>query len=186
MRLQAAQINHFSDYHFQRYVIHVDPAKVAVTDLFRPEFWVNGSPKLKVLDRIRVKATDDSWDFELTVLGKPEVGRGVIVGLWPRYPGGMTAEELAKAGDMVKSQLVASSVNGKPVPRVEPDGREGWRVIDIAGEIASRNHRSEADANVAMAKYISQLGIKTVVEPRPPEAKAEPAKAAAPKTKAAA
>ncbi len=179
---QPEQFRLPSGQHYIEYYIEVDPAGTAVTDLFRPEFWVNAGDLIKPLAHIRVRATDNSYDFRLTVIGKPENGKGLIVDLWPRYPAGMSREELQAAGDMVRTVLRASTVNSKPVPRVEPHGRDGWRVIGIAGEIVSSGHRGEADANIAMAKHLSQLGIKTVIEPVAevkPEGKAKAAAKAA-------
>ncbi len=175
---QPEQFRYASGQHYIEHFIEV-PAHVAITDLFRPEFWINAGEGVKEKAFIRVRASDRSYDIMLTVSGKPENGKGLIVDLWPLLPAGMSHAELHHAGDMVKTVLKDSVVAGKRVPRVEPHGREGWRVIGIAGEIVSSGHRGEAEANLAMARHMAQLGIKTV-EPVKEEVKPEPkAKAAA-------
>ena len=172
--LQSNQFVHLASYHFQTWRVVIDPAKFQVADLFRPQVWVNAI-KFRVDDRIRVIATDKSFDFELTVTGKPEIGGGLVVDVWPRFPKGVMTEaaELADAADVVKRELIASTINGKPVPRVEETKADGWRVIDINGDVASKNHRSESAANVAMSKMLAQLGIdKVTAEKAKPAGKA--------------
>lgn len=172
------------------YIVHYveAPPHAALVDMFRPEFWTAAGDLVKPPSFIRVRATDDSFDVMFRVLRKPTEGKGLVVDLWPRFQGTMTHAELQAAGDLVKTVLKTSTIGGKPVPRVEPHGREGWRVIGIAGEIVSTNHRGEAEANLAMTRHMTQLGIKTIVEPEPvreepkveakPEPKAKAAKAA--------
>lgn len=169
--LQHIQLSQLAEYHYRTWRIVIDPAKTPVTDLFRPQYWVNAT-KIKVDDRIRVIASDKSFDFEITVTGKPEIGGGLVVDMWPRYPQGVASEAkaIAEAADAVKRELVASTVNGKQVPRVEQVGTDGWRVIGLDGNVASRNHRSESAANVAMGKMLAQLGIDKPAPEKPGKA----------------
>lgn len=176
--LLPVAVTHLADYHYRTYRIIVDPAKTPITDIFRPQYWVNAT-KLAVDDRIRVIALDKSYDFEIVVVGKQEVGGGLVVDLWPRYPQGMgqgaaeQAKAIADAADIVKRELVASTVAGKPVPRVEQVGVDGWRVVGLDGTVHSKNHRSESAANLAMSNMLRKLGITEAA----PE-KAKPGKAA--------
>jgi hypothetical protein len=169
--LQHVQLTNLAAYHYQTWRIVIDPAKTPVEDIFRPQFWVNAT-KVKVDDRIRILASDKSYDFEITVTGKPEVGGGLVVDVWPRLPKGLGnasegAAELVAATDIVKRELVASTVAGKQVPRVEQVGVDGWRVIGLDGTVASKNHRSESAANVAMSKMLNQLGIDKPAPEKP-------------------
>ena len=169
--LQHVQLSQLAEYHYRTWRIVIDPAKTPVEDVFRPQFWVNAT-KVKVDDRIRVIASDKSFDFELTATGKPEIGGGLVVDVWPRFPKGVMAEAkaLADAADAVKREMVATTVNGKAVPRVEHVAADGWRVIGIDGNVASKNHRSESAANVAMTKMLSQLGIDKAAPEKPGKA----------------
>lgn len=164
--LPSKQLDHLAEYHYRTWRAVIDQTKTDIADLFRPQFWVNAI-KVAVDDRIRVIAADKSFDFELTVTGKPESGAGLVVAVWPRFPDGtMTeAKSLAHAAEVVQRELVATTVGGKAVPRIEKTEAEGWRVIDIKGDVQSRNHRSESAANLAMSKYMQQLGIDTVAKP---------------------
>lgn len=163
---QPSDFDQLSDYHHNRWRIVIDPKLTAPTDVYKPEFWVNGTKKLRVRDVITVIAKDDSFQFEVKVMGKPETGNGLVVELAERFPAGMTAAQFHAAGLAARSTLSTSTVAGKPVPRVEHTEAEGWRVIDLKGEVASKGHRNEAAANVAMSKYLSQLGIDKVAEPK--------------------
>ena len=164
-------LSELGQYKYQTWFVVIDPSKAV--DIFRPQYWVNAT-KFKVNDRIRVIASDQSFDFELVVTGKPEVGGGYVVDVWPRFPQGVMAEAkaLSDAADAVKRELVASTVNGKAVPRVEENKADGWRVIGIDGNVASKNHRSESAANLAMSKMLNQLGID---KPAPEKAAAKSA-----------
>lgn len=168
-------LSELAQYKFQAWYVVVDPSKA--TDIFRPQYWVNAT-KFKVNDIIRVVASDKSFDFLITVTGKPEVGGGYVVDMWPRYPQALQhavpadAAALSDAADVVKRELVASTVNGKPVPRVEQVGVDGWRVIGLDGTVHSKNHRSESAANLAMSNMLRKLGI---TEPAPEKATAKSA-----------
>lgn len=177
--LPSIQIDHLAEYHYRTWRIIIDPKTIAPAELFRPQFWVNATKKFAVDDRIRVIALDKSFDFELTVTGKPDSGAGLVVAVWPRFPDGVMSEAkaLADAAEVVQRELLASTVAGKPVPRVENTKADGWRVIDIKGDVHSKNHRSESAANLALSRYMTQLGIDKVAEPA---AKAAPEPSATP------
>lgn len=176
--LMPVQLDQLAEYHYRTWRILLDPKKTPVAEIFRPQFWVNAT-KIKVDDRIRVIASDKSFDFEITVTGKPESGAGLVVAVWPRFPEGVMSEAkaLSDAAEVVQRELLASTVGGKAVPRIEHTEAEGWRVIDIKGDVHSRNHRSESAANVAMGKYLKQLGIDKVAEPAKAALAAQPVNA---------
>lgn len=135
----------------------------AFEDLFKPQWWVHHAAKLNIGDLVRIRAADGSFDVAVTVTAK--VPGGLKVELWPNIPsaGGDLAAQ-AQAGkavaDASRKVGIKRKVAGKPVPRVEFQKASGWRVLGHDGNEVSRNHRSEAEAEDALAAYLSVQGVE--------------------------
>lgn len=155
------------------------PAGTKVTDLFKPQFWVHHAKRLKQGDLVRVRAVDGSWDVMITAVA---VASGaVVMEPWPKLPPGLDMAAFTHNADLARRTLVQTTVAGKVVPRVEFTRSTDWRVIDLAGNEHSRNHRSEPDAAAALREYINKLGysdLKPIHEPAAPPAAAGDALAA--------
>lgn len=144
-----------------RYYVEIDVDRVQPAALFRQDFWVN-QVHLRKGDILRCVANDGSYDFEMRVhSNKVKDSKATItVSLYPIVPDFII--EAAESGEATKQ--MATHVNGKPVPRVEQAGADGWRVIGFAGEVVSHGHASQAVATLSMAEYINDAGITTVAE----------------------
>ena len=158
---EILQRRHEENQRSTRYYVEVDVERVAPADLFRQEFWVN-QINLKKGDILRCVASDGSYDFEMRVnsAAVKDNKNNVTVGLYPIIPDYIV--EAANSG--AAAVQMASHVNGKPVPRVENAGADGWRVIGFSGEIASRNHVSQAAATLAMVEYVNAANIESIAE----------------------
>lgn len=158
---EILQRRHEEQQRSTRYWIDVDVERVKPEALFRHEFWANQA-NLRKGDILRCVASDGSYDFELRVNGSvvKEGKRTVTVGFYPIVPDFII--EAAESEEPTKQ--MATHVNGKPVPRVENVGAEGWRVIGFSGEVVSHNHEHQAAATLAMAHYVNDAGITAVSE----------------------
>lgn len=159
-----------------RYYVEINVERVAPADIFRQEFW-HYQTNLRKGDILRCVASDGSYDFELRVNSQTmKEGKNLItVSLYPILPDYII--EAAQSGTQTKQ--MATHFNGRPVPRVEQAGADGWRVIGFSGEVVSKNHPSQAAATLNMAEYINNAKIDAVAElvdsiPDAPEA-AKPA-----------
>lgn len=136
------------------------PPGYVFDDLFSPGFWSHHS-RLAVGDLIRIKAFDGSFDFNVSVLAKPQ--GGAVVDVWPRYPAGT---DLAAARDATaraaeaRPKVVPIMSNGKVAVRVEYREATKWRVIALDGSELSHGHETEAAAEEARDKYLKELGME--------------------------
>jgi len=160
--LNPVQLNALADQHFTRWYIEIDPAYTPVEHVFRPQFWAS-CLRLNVKDIIRVRATDDSYDFQLRVVGKEmERHKPVLrVEIWPKVP------EFVQAAEIKGRELVPTILNGKPVPRIDHAPIDGWRLIGFTGEIVQKGLPSEGDAQIAMSRYIQAAGIDRILDQAP-------------------
>jgi hypothetical protein len=160
---EILQRRHEESQRSTRYYIEVNVERTPPATLFRHEFWANQT-NLKKGDILRCVASDGSYDFEMRVNNVAiKDGKNIVtVGLYPIVPDFIL--DAAESGESVRQ--MTTHVNGKPVPRVENAGADGWRVVGFAGEIVSRNHASQASATMAMAQYINGTGIADVAEAR--------------------
>lgn len=143
-----------------RYHIRVDPKQNPPEDIWRPQFWVNCAQKLSASDIIRIEAADGSYDFCVKVVGRVTHNGKLAARVepWPILP-----QYVVDARDAA-TELVPTTINGKPLPRVEATNADGWRVIGLDGQIASKNHLRESDAMAAMADYLTAHGITSVAD----------------------
>lgn len=164
--LNPVQLNQLADQHYQRWYIEIDPAYTPVEDVFRPQFWAS-STRLSVKDVIRVRAKDDSYDFQLRVVGKHMVdGKHTLrVEIWPKLP------DFVVEASVAGSELIPTTLNGKPVPRIDYAEADGWRVIGFTGEVVARGLPTEGDAQLALSQLLDGAGIKRVADRAPVDAK---------------
>jgi hypothetical protein len=66
-----------AEHAYRTWRVEIDPKTTPTADLFGPQFWANAT-KIDADDRIRVVATDKSFDFELVVKGRMP-GLGLLV-----------------------------------------------------------------------------------------------------------
>jgi len=136
------------------------PDGATLADVLRPDFWKHHHTVLKVGDLIRIRANDGAFDMMLTVIAK---GQGAVtMDVWPKFP---DAADLQRAADVAavavkaRSVLVARSVHGKMVPRVEFTRATNWRVIALDGNEHSSGYRTQAEAHMVMKDYLVKLKI---------------------------
>lgn len=163
-QLPAGALNHLADYMYStRFVVL--PPDVDSKELFKPGFWAHHAVKLKLNDIVRVRADDGSFDFMLTVIRKDQ--GAVLMDIWPKYPVRASSAEaasdaMAKVAAESRSTLVRSKVLGKEVPRVEHTKATKWRVIGLDGKEYAKDFDVKEDAEKAMDKYMTGLGITKV------------------------
>jgi hypothetical protein len=164
---------------YRTWCIDIDPKLNPIADVARPQFWVNAT-KLTKGDLIRVRATDGSYDFFLVVKGRTIGGKlAARVSIHSGH-GDNLPRYVIDAFQRHSSEMVATSVNGMPLPRVDFVDKIGWRVIGFDNLVASQGHETEAAAMIAMGEYINVFGLKTVsdaprVDPRTGEVTPEKA-----------
>jgi hypothetical protein len=150
---------------YQTWYVTIDTKRVAVADLFRPQYWI-ACLHLKTNDLIRCVANDGSYDFTLKVKTYDVANskNAVTVELWPK----LTPEIVAEAEGEAASEMVPTVINGKPVPRVESFAmsgeRIGWRLIGFDGDVVDDQLQSEDNANAAYDGYLTAHGITHELE----------------------
>lgn len=156
--LDPVHLSQLAEQKYRTWYVEIDPTRTPIEDVFRPQFWVNCGKMMKP-DLVRVRAIDGSYDMMLSITGKTVAGKTAIkVEIWPNVP------DYVLLAAQSATEMLPTTIGGKPVPRVDYAQADGFRVIGFNGDIASRGHESEAAANVAMAEYIHVFGIKSVAD----------------------
>jgi len=156
--LPATLFNELADYKFDRRFAVLPPG-TTFEDLFIPTLWAHYANKFKKYDIIRVVAEDGEFDVNLTV-DSVAVG-GISMKPWPHFRGAAgdaavaAASKAANEGRMTEVPLDKA---GNPKVYVEHLAATDWRVVGLNGEI-SRDHKTKADADKAMAKYLKDNGL---------------------------
>jgi hypothetical protein len=150
--------NELADYRFDRRFAVLPPG-TTFEDLFIPTLWAHYANKWKKYDIIRVVAEDGEFDVNLTV-ENVAVG-GITMKPWPHFRGAsgdaavVAASKAAEAGRMTEVPLDKA---GKPKVYVEHLPATNWRVVGLNGEV-SRDHKTKAEAEKAMDKYLKESGL---------------------------
>lgn len=142
------------------------PPSYKYEDLFQPAFWKHHQVRLGVLDIVRVRAEDGSFDVMLTVGGKAENGE-LIMDLWPKFPAHIRVENIAgvngaaiAARNLAPTKVPLSKSDGLPVARTEFLEATKWRVRGVDGQEVSRNHPTESAAREALSRYLNNMNFE--------------------------
>lgn len=113
------------------------PPKVAISDLLRPEFWAHAANRMKVYDKIEVRAQDNAWYAELLVrsVGSQEAS------VWVVLYKDLNEQEAVEAADGYK---------------VEFGGGHKWRVVRLSDKaVVHRGEPDESAANAWLASFLA-------------------------------
>ena len=164
-KLPAHMIAHVDvgGYDTNYYTVKNLPVGDTFEDILQASYWDNHKSKLLVMDRIRVRAEDGSFDVELTVTNKADNGE-VTVELWPKYPAHVAVDRIATntvahKHDAEPSVVPLSKTDGEPLARVEFLEASKWRVRGHDGREVSRDHPNKTEAEKALAKYLKQMNL---------------------------
>ncbi len=161
----------------QHWVATVPPGH-SFGELFSAGYWSHHSTRLRTWDIVRAVARDGSFDVTLTVRSSPQ--GGAVMELWPKYPkgyGSQSEAEAAAEAEAARPQVVPILPNGKAAVRVDFTEATKYRVVSINGDPLQSGIATEAEANAIMARYLSELRLRSPTE----EEFAEAAKARAEK-----
>jgi hypothetical protein len=111
------------------------PPLVTIADLMRPEWWAHAANRLKVYDKIEVRAQDNAWYAEVLVrsVGAQEATVWVVL-----------YKDLNET-DAAKDEPVTN----EPAYKVEFGGGHKWRVVRVSDKAVV--HRDEPDQAGAQA-----------------------------------
>lgn len=157
--LDVKNMQQLQDFAHKRFFVKLKPSE-AFEDLFVPTFWSHHKGKLGAYDIVRCVAHDDSFDVDVTVAAV--VTDGIVMRLRPLFNTVVGADAIAASSNAVevaRPKLVPLDPDGNPVVRVEYLAATNWRVLGLNGEV-SRDHKTEAAASAAMAKYLADTRLE--------------------------
>lgn len=142
---------------FSIYFAKIDDPTITFGDLFVPQFWAHHQ-RIPLHSMIRCVSPD--FDIMLTVESKPK--GGLIMAMWPKYPGQAEPAEAAIARKLALDsapRVVPFGRDGKPKVKVEFTKAHGWRLLGIDGHEVQRNYINETAARDGMSKYLAELNL---------------------------
>lgn len=160
--LEARRFFVQSGEHNNRTWTEMMPEEVEYADLFREEFWMHHTSKVRVRDLVRVWHVSGAFDVMLVV--ETKVQGGLKMREWPVWPSEAVMSEAESART---APIVQREVGGRLVPCVDYTKATKWRVIGLDGNEVVRDLLTKAEALAAMHRHYGEL---IAPEPKAPAA----------------